>query len=378
MEQCLCSVRKAIKGLRAEIIVIDNASSDGSLEYLLSLFPEITFIDNPTNMGFAKGNNQGLKQAKGKYILFLNPDTILSENCLRHCLNFLGSNIHLGACGVMMLDGSGRFLPESKRAFPSLQTSFFKLSGLTRLFPHSRRFARYYLGNTSENKDQQVDVLSGAFFMVKKEVLKKTGSFDEQFFMYGEDIDLSYRIQQAGYKNYYLAVAKIIHFKGESTKKGSLNYVKLFYSAMSKFVKKHYKKSSTARVAAFIQFSIWFSAGLTAIRNIMSSGVSGTGKSILKTMVIGSEQETDRAISIINRLHPQRNIIKYQPATGWQNEVVLQMPDEIIFCEGELSYQQIIDSMIELPAGISIKIHSRASGSIVGSSSKNTSGNVIA
>lgn len=378
LEQCLCSVKKAIKELQAEIIVVDNASSDGSMEYLLAMFTDITFIDNPKNVGFARACNQGLKQAKGAYILFLNPDTIVSEDCLTQCINFLEADSQSGACGVQMLDGSGRFLPESKRAFPSLQTSFYKLSGLTRLFPHSKRFARYYLGNISENKDQQIDVLSGAFFMVKKEVLSKTGGFDEQFFMYGEDIDLSYRIQQAGYKNHYLASPKIIHFKGESTKKGSLNYVKLFYKAMSLFVRKHYKKNNAAKVTIFIQMSIWFRAGITAIRSVMSKEKEGTVKNSLNTMVIGTEQETRSAVSILARQHQQRDIIPLKKGAGWEKQTNLEMPDEIIFCEGELTFKQIIDRIKELPSAISFKIHSKGSASIVGSSSKNTSGNVLA
>jgi len=148
-----------------------------------------------------------------------------------------------GALGIHMIDGSGRFLPESKRGFPSPRASFFKLAGLIKIFPNSKGIAAYYLGNLPEKENNEVDVLTGAYMMVKKEVLEKTGGFDEQFFMYGEDIDLSYRIKQIGYKNYYLASSSIIHFKGESTKK-DIAYTKLFYKAMRIFVKKHYEKDS--------------------------------------------------------------------------------------------------------------------------------------
>src|SRR5690349_10153712 len=198
LEKCLRSVEKASKGLLVEVIVVDNASSDNSIPYLSGRFPTVTFISNTTNTGFAKANNQGLALCQGEMVLFLNPDTIIPEDAFQRCLEFLNSNREAGACGVRMIDGSGRFLPESKRGFPSITTSFFKLSGITASFPKSKWFARYYLGHLPEHETNEADVLAGAFLMVKKSVLKVTGGFDEAFFMYGEDVDLSYRIQQAG------------------------------------------------------------------------------------------------------------------------------------------------------------------------------------
>lgn len=265
LEQCLYSVRKAIMGIEAETIVIDNKSTDNSLEYLQPRFPEVFFIANHTNTGFAQACNQGLKQARGKYILFLNPDTILPEDSLQKSIAFLESRPDAGALGIKMIDGSGRFLRESKRSFPSPLTSFYKLSGLARLFPHSAVFARYHLGNLDENKDHPVDVLAGAYMMVKKEVLDKTGAFDETFFMYGEDVDLSYRIQQAGYINYYFSGSSIIHFKGESTKRGSMNYVRMFYNAMSIFVRKHYGGSKAGVFNFLIHIAIWARATMSAL-----------------------------------------------------------------------------------------------------------------
>src|SRR5687768_2474036 len=240
LEQCLCSVQKAIAGLQAEVIVIDNHSADNSVNYLESKFPGVRFLTNPDNLGFAKACNQGLRLATGKYVLFQNPDTLVPEDCYRSCITFMESHPDAGALGIKMLDGRGKFLKESKRSFPSPLTSLFKLFGLSRLFPRSRIFSKYHLGNLDENKNHEVDVLAGAFMMVRKDVMEKVGGFDEIFFMYGEDVDLSYRIQKAGYRNYYFAESQIIHFKGESTRKGSLNYVRLFYKAMSIFVAKHY------------------------------------------------------------------------------------------------------------------------------------------
>jgi len=256
LEQCLCSVKKACRNIDAEIIVVDNHSTDGSRSFLEQSFRGVKFTWNDANTGFAKANNQALSQAQGKYILFLNPDTILAEDAISTCFNFFEQNKQAGAVGVRMIDGSGQFLKESKRAFPSPLTSFYKLSGLAKLFPRSKTFARYHLGHLSENKNHEVDVLAGAFMMMPKAVLDITGSFDETFFMYGEDVDLSYRVQAAGYKNFYLADTTIIHFKGESTKKGSLNYVRLFYKAMSLFVKKHYSGSKAGIFHFFVQLAI--------------------------------------------------------------------------------------------------------------------------
>ncbi len=263
LEQSLCSVIKAGKNIDKEIIVVDNHSTDGSREFLLSRFPSVKFLWNNANLGFAKANNQALSIAKGAYILFLNPDTIVPEDCFENSIRFFESHADAGALGIRMIDGTGKFLKESKRAFPSPLTSLFKLSGLTKLFPHSKTFARYHLGHLAENENHEVDVLAGAYMMVPKKVLDITGSFDETFFMYGEDVDLSYRIQKAGYKNYYYAHTTIIHFKGESTKKGSLNYVRLFYSAMSLFVKKHYSGSRAGIFNFLIQAGIFLRAILS-------------------------------------------------------------------------------------------------------------------
>jgi GT2 family glycosyltransferase len=269
LEQCLYSVQEATASITAEIIVVDNNSSDNSLPYLRPKFPAVQFIANAENTGFAKACNQGLAKARGQFILFLNPDTLVPEDCFTRCLAFFESHPDAGAVGIRMLDGSGRFLKESKRAFPSPLTSLYKLFGLSRLFPRSKTFSRYHLGHLNENENNEVDVLAGAFMMIRKEVLDRVGSFDETFFMYGEDVDLSYRVQKAGYRNYYLAAPPIIHFKGESTRKGSMNYVRMFYTAMSVFVRKHYGGSRAGLFNFLIHLAIWFRAGLTALANFI-------------------------------------------------------------------------------------------------------------
>jgi len=276
LEQCLYSVQKACLGIKAEIIVTDNNSVDGSRAFLEPAFPKVKFIWNTDNVGFAKANNQALDIAQGEYILYLNPDTILSEDSIEKCLQFFKQNRSVGAVGIQMIDGSGNFLKESKRAFPSPLTSLYKLTGLTRLFPHSKKFARYHLGHLSENQNHEVDVLAGAFMMIPKKVLDQIGNFDERFFMYGEDVDLSFRIQQAvcaetgeRYKIWYFSESTIIHFKGESTKRGSLNYVRLFYKAMNLFVKKHYSGSKAGIFIFFIQTAIIIRACFSAVGSLL-------------------------------------------------------------------------------------------------------------
>jgi Predicted glycosyltransferases len=262
-------VIKAVDKIEAEVFVVDNHSSDGSREYFSNKFSRVKFIWNDRNSGFAKANNLAEKLASGKYILFLNPDTIVAEDCFEKCISFFESHPEAGALGIKMLDGSGRFLKESKRSFPSPLTSLYKLSGVARLFPDSKVFAKYHLGHLDPNQNHEVDVLAGAFFMLPKKVIKSTGNFDETYFMYGEDIDLSYRIRKAGYKNYYYAGVSVIHFKGESTKKGSLNYIKMFYKAMSIFAHKHYGGTKAGFYNFMIQAGILLRAFISAIAKFM-------------------------------------------------------------------------------------------------------------
>jgi GT2 family glycosyltransferase len=242
LEQCLDSVFLAVKNIEAEIFVVDNHSSDDSLEYLKPGFPDVIYIENHENAGFAKANNQAIAQARGEYVLLLNPDTVIGENSLTNVCRFMDENPQAGAAGVKMLDGYGRFLPESKRGFPSPWNSFCKMSGLSKLFPYSERFGGYHLKYLDKNSVHAVDILAGAFMMVRKEAIEKSGYLDENFFMYGEDIDWSYRITRAGYTNYF-SPEPIIHYKGESTKK-DIKYVTHFYEAMLIFFTKHYPDSN--------------------------------------------------------------------------------------------------------------------------------------
>lgn len=492
----------------AEVIVIDNNSSDNSIEYLAPLFPSVQFVANKENLGFGKGCNQGSAMAKGEFILFLNPDTLVPEDCFQNCISFFNTHSDAGALGIKMLDGRGRFLKESKRAFPSLATSLYKLFGLSKLFARSKTFARYHLGHLNENEDHEVDVLAGAFMMIKKEVLDKTGGFDEVFFMYGEDVDLSYRIQKAGYKNYYFAGSNIIHFKGESTRKGSMNYVRMFYKAMSIFVRKHYSPnraglfnfliqtgillgavvSATGHFirriglplidAGFILLSFWlmknvwatwvrpeteyeqrllwfafpaytvfyllaayyaglydrwykrselissmlfatlillaayallpesvrFSRGILLFGSLLAFLFISILRWILirtavlssnehkeenaNTLIVGSVAEYKQTAELIKEagLHEKilgRVAIEENDAAAVGhlkkiNELSRSIPfRELIFCEGNLSFSTIIQTVQQLPSGIRIKFHVSGSNSIVGSDSRNTSGEAV-
>lgn len=266
LEQCLRSVQKAI-GNRSdiEVYVVDNASVDRSSEMVREKFPWVRLIESKENLGFSKGNNLALEKAEGEYVLLLNPDTIVQEDTFDKCIRFMDEHTDAGALGVKMIDGKGVFLPESKRGLPTPEVALYKILGLNKLFPKSKKFGKYHLGYLPVDEVNEVEVLSGAYMFIRKSVLDKIGLLDETFFMYGEDIDLSYRITKAGYKNYYFPETSIIHYKGESTKKGSVNYVFIFYRAMIIFSKKHYSGGLERLLNMFIQMAIYLRAGFAIV-----------------------------------------------------------------------------------------------------------------
>lgn len=270
IEQAIVSVQNALKNIDGEIIVVDNNSTDGSTEMIRRKFPQVILIENQENRGFSAANNQGIRIARGEYILLLNPDTVVQEDTFEKTLHFMDQHPEAGALGVKMLDGKGNFLPESKRGLPTPMVAFYKLSGLSTIFPRSRIFNRYHLGYLDENTVHEVEVLAGAFMLLRKSVLEKTGLLDEDYFMYGEDIDLSYRIIKAGYKNYYFPQTRIIHYKGESTKKSSLNYVRIFYQAMIIFARKHFSPGQARLFTLLIHVAIYLRALMAVIHRLLS------------------------------------------------------------------------------------------------------------
>lgn len=247
IEQCLHSVWAAAEAgaIETEVFVVDNASSDNSVAYLRQRFPagqypSLKLIANSRNVGFGRANNQAARLATGDYILFLNPDTLLTEQTLARCIGFADAHPDMGGIGVKMLKPNGEFAFESRRGLPTPWTAFCKMSGLSAAFPRSRTFGKYYMRYLDEDKAESIEIISGAFFLTRKATLDKCGLFDEDFFMYGEDIDLSYRMLLAGFRNYYVP-APILHYKGESTQKSSYRYVHVFYEAMLIFFKKHFR-----------------------------------------------------------------------------------------------------------------------------------------
>ena len=301
LEQCLCSVFKAVGKIpSAEVIVVDNASSDGSVEYIRERFPNVNLIASDKNLGFARANNMAVRQSNGEYVLLLNPDTIVAENTFQQFVDFMDKHPEAGACGAYMLHTDGTFALESRRGLPTPFVAFCKMSGLTSLFPESRLFGRYYMRYLNENEVNPIEIVSGAYMFLRREALDKVGLLDEDFFMYGEDIDLSYRILKGGYQNYFLP-SPILHYKGESTKKSSYRYTHTFYQAMQLFFKKHYSHYSVL-VSFPICLAIWGRALLAYVGNQFRHR-SALKRNGLDCIVIGSETAIEEMSDILSHRH---------------------------------------------------------------------------
>ena len=287
LEQCLCPIEQAAKDIDHEVIVVDNASTDGSTGYITGRFPKVKWIASKENNGFSKGNNSAFGQSEGKYILMLNPDTIVTHEALEGCISFMDNHPEAGACGVYMLRTDGTFAPESRRALPTPFVAFCKMSGLSKLFPKSRTFGRYYMQYLDKEKENPIDIMSGAYMFLRRSTIEKTGMLDENFFMYGEDIDLSYRILKEGFKNYYLP-HRILHYKGESTNKSTYRYVHTFYRAMQLFFKKHYSHYSLL-VSLPINIAIWTRAMLAYVGNQLIHRKAAQETTGISSIVFGSK-----------------------------------------------------------------------------------------
>ena len=309
LEQCLEAVRRASQGLQIEVIVVDNLSTDGSIPYLRERFPEVTFIENKENVGFARANNQAIRMSAGKYVLLLNPDTIVAVHTLNDFIRFMDSHPEAGGAGAYMLRTDGTFAPESRRGLPTPFVAFCKMSGLAALLPQSRVFGRYYMRYLNENEVNEIEIISGACMLLRREALDKVGLLDEDFFMYGEDIDLSYRILKGGYKNYFLPT-RMLHYKGESTEKSSFRYTYTFYQAMRLFFRKHYAHYSFL-VSLPINVAIWVRSFMAYIGNQFKHRKRRLPEKLSSDMlVIGSA----RMLAEVQRLvehHQLRGEIRY-------------------------------------------------------------------
>ncbi|CAN5681763.1 glycosyltransferase family 2 protein [soil metagenome] len=380
LEQCLYAVQQAMRGIRTEVFVVDNCSKDGSVEYLQQKFSWVHFITNERNEGFASANNIALKKCSGEFVLFLNPDTIVPEHIFTETLTFFKNKIDAGALGVSMLDGRGVFLPESKRAFPSPLVSFFKLSGIAAMFPASAFFNKYALGHLDQDAIHEVDVLCGAFMMIERCLLQKLNGFDESFFMYGEDIDLSYRIQQCGKKNYYLGHLNIVHFKGESIGNNKSQHNLIFYNAMNVFVKKHYRGMSAAGLKILLQTGIFLRAAISFLSVPLRLLINGFKEVVQQQGQINIYLVGD----IVSTTEAEKIILKHKLRKSFKGSLLIEKRDafisakgaEIIFCMGALSFAETINIIKKYPKVNKYMWHGLYSNSIAGSRNKNENGTV--
>ena len=363
LEQCLLSLADAVKEIPHEIFVVDNASTDGSDTYIPRRFPQVKYIYNTENVGFARANNQAMALSSGRYVLLLNPDTVVGESVLSEACRFLDDHPDAGALGVKMLDGDGRFLPESKRGFPSPWVSFCKIFGLAKIFPRSPRFGRYHLRYLDENEINRVDVLSGAFMLLRRSTLDRCGLLDEQFFMYGEDIDLSYRMTLTGRHNYYLPL-RIIHYKGESTKTESLRYVRIFYQAMLIFLRKHYP-----HYKFFAQFSIrlaiYLRASAAAVRRKLFPKKKKVGETSGEWNLLC--REPDAAASLLAHHGVTLDFVTSDVAEMAVRLSGARRRQHVVFDRSLYTYGAIIECMEawSAPGKVRFYIYSPESGKIV-------------
>ncbi len=358
LEQCVFSVQKALENMDGEIIVVDNNSSDDSCAMMKEKFSNIKLIENKENLGFPKGNNIGVAEAKGEYICILNPDTVVAEDTFIKILSTKNWQLNTGIVGCKLIDGTGNFLPESKRGVPTPWVAFTKIFGLYKLFPNSNWFNKYYAQNIAENQSGKVDVLVGAFMVMKRSLYLEVGGFDENCFMYSDDIDLSFMIKKLGKQNYYFADTTVIHYKGESTIRDGL-YMKRFREAMQFFYKKHFKKS--------VFFDVMMKMG-AFVFSLIKKNQQKEVQDIIDECVVFSKDEFE---------------LNLNKKTTYLNELGLFKNDktlniEVIFNVNSFTFKEIIHFMeLNKSSNITFKNHVFSSYFMIGSNSSNDRGKVI-
>lgn len=361
LELCLRSVQAACVNIDSEIIVVDNISSDDSCEMVKELFPNVVLIENEENVGFSKANNQGVAIAKGEYVLILNPDTVVGEDCFHQILEFADTKNDLGALGVKLIDGTGDFLPESKRGIPTLKASLYKILG------SSNKKGSYYSNNIEANGIGEIEILVGAFMLMKTNVYKMVGGFDEDYFMYGEDIDLSYKLLKADLKNYYLGTTKVIHFKGESTRK-DVRYLKHFHGAMEIFYKKHFSSNLCYDILMKIGIKLWFLSKYFKLSD---------------THIIIHERENvlyvgDKRVTIDETMTRNLHFLKFSSIKKLERHVTKNSVEEVWLDVSYLTYEKVIDIIMLLRSkSVIFKIHSTDTHYVIGSNSSDGRGEVI-
>ncbi len=361
---CLNSVFEACKNINAEVYVVDNNSADHVVEVVKNEFPECLLIANKNNPGFAIANNQAIRQCKGKYVLVLNPDTVVAEDTFEKAIRFMEDHNDAGGLGIKMIDGSGLFLPESKRGIPSPWVSFCKMSGLSSIFPSAKIFSEYHKGYLAPDKNHAVEVLSGAFMCLRKSVLDQVGLLDEDFFMYGEDIDLSYRIIKGGFQNYYFSESTIIHFKGESTSKDK-KYRDRFYKAMIQFAEKHFSKSYGAVLSLFII------TGITLAKFIAF---------VIRGFIKNHQKEPEIKVGQLIFLEDYLPIDKYGKLAK-ESHISLSVKDlsqqsggTIVFPINKISYKEMIQIMSKYRSQFRYRFFDEQDHIVIGSDKKDAKG----
>lgn len=358
IEQCICSVLRSLPD--AQIIVVDNRSDDGSVEFLRRRFPDVTVIANADNEGFGKANNRALEMAWGRYVLFLNPDTVVAERTLPGCIEYMDANPGTGAVGVRMQHGNGRFALESRRSIPTPWVSFCHMTGLGRLFPRTK-LAKYHL--TYYNQDEQcpIQVVSGAFMFVRKEALDRSGGFDESFFMYGEDIDLSYRLLEHGYENRYLPLP-IVHYKGESTTKTSYSYAKVFYDAMLIFYHKHF-----AGYSILMSWLVKFIVGVKKLGTYVGQNLLAGKRALVEykegCIYVGRRETFGKASDLIGKSQVLENARFFE-------DIPFDLPNSgaVVFDIDAFSYNTVLDwfySQYRAGKRFTMGLYSQSNGKLI-------------
>jgi GT2 family glycosyltransferase len=267
LRDCLTSLEPALARLRGEVWVVDNASGDGSVEMIQAEFPWVRVIANHENRGYGAANNQAIRQANGRYVLILNPDTKLPPNAILNTIAEMDAHADIGALGPKLILADGTLDRACRRSFPSPEVAFYRLFGLAKLFPSHPRFARYNLLNVDVDTPIDVDSVVGAFMLVRREVIARVGMFDEAFTMYGEDLDWAFRIKEAGWRVRYHPAVVVLHYKGQSSRQRPVRSIKLFYDAMHIFYDKHYARRHSAPFNAMIHLGIAAYERAVLIRN---------------------------------------------------------------------------------------------------------------
>lgn len=354
LEQCVLSVKAASKNLKVEIIVVDNNSEDGSCKMLQDKFPEVKLIQNKVNTGFSKANNQGVQIATGEYVLILNPDTVVAEDTFTQILDFAKTKTNFGVLGVKLIDGAGQFLPESKRGIPTPQVSFNKLFGVS-----GKHTGKYYATHLQENETGVVDILVGAFMLLKRSVYNEVNGFDEDYFMYGEDIDLSYKVLNKGYQNYYYSDTQVIHYKGESTKK-DVKYLRYFHGAMKIFYRKHFKLNPLYDSVMSLGIKFWF-----ALKYFKLKQRNNLAETTQNVLYLGGSDE------VLDELKKDFKVVEQEFLNDFlkiKSLIKDHNIDTIVFENAIISNKIIISAFEALKdEGVIFKIHPRTTNFLIGS-----------